>query len=181
MKLLKTTLNGIMNVLAGVSFIAMVLIVCWQVFTRYIMNNPSTWTDELVSYLFAWASLFGACLVTGERGHMSIPVVVERFSANGQKVLAILSELIAMIFSLSILFYGGVRITSLAMGQLTSSLGVPVGIFYLILPIAGILNGLYALINIVEIIRNGVPKAEDEIVLEAEREAIEAKALETGG
>lgn len=181
MKRLKIILNGTMNVLAGVSFIAMVLIVCWQIFTRYILNSPSTWTDELVSYLFAWASLFGACLVTGEHGHMNIPVVVERFPENSQKVLVILSELIALLFSLSILVYGGIRITSLAMGQLTSSLGVAVGVFYLILPMAGVLNGLYALINIAEIIRNGVPKAEDEIMLEAEREAIEAKALETEG
>lgn len=174
MKTLKNILNRVMELLTAVSFIAMVLIVCWQVFTRYILNNPSTWTDELVSYLFAWSSLLGACLVTGERGHMNIPIVVERFSENGQKAFAIIAELIALAFSLIILLYGGIRITSLAMGQLTSSLGVAVGVFYVILPVTGVLNSIYAALNIADIAQNGVPKVEDEIMLEAEMEAAEA-------
>ena len=29
----------------------MTLLTCWQVFTRYVLNNPSTWSEELVGYL----------------------------------------------------------------------------------------------------------------------------------
>ena len=72
MKALRNVLNKVLNVLAGVSLIAMVLLTCWQVFTRYILQNPSSWSEELVSYLFAWASLFGASLITGERGQSRI-------------------------------------------------------------------------------------------------------------
>lgn len=65
MQATRKVLNRIMNVLAGVSLIAMTALTCWQVFTRYVLNNPSTWSEELVGYLFAWASLFGASLITG--------------------------------------------------------------------------------------------------------------------
>ena len=85
MQATRKVLNRIMNVLAGVSLIAMTALTCWQVFTRYVLNNPSTWSEELVGYLFAWASLFGASLITGERGHMNIPVVVEKMPAAAQK------------------------------------------------------------------------------------------------
>ncbi len=152
MKALRKGLNGVLNVLAGASFLAMVIITTWQVITRYILNNPSSWSEELVSYLFAWASLLGACLVTGERGHMNIPIVVEKFSPKGQKAFAVAGELIALLFSVIILLYGGAQITHLAMGQLTSSLGVAVGVFYFVLPLSGILNGLYALLNIYDIL-----------------------------
>ena len=64
MKALRNILNKILNALAGISFIAMVVLTCWQVFTRYVLQNPSSWSEELVSYLFAWASLLGASLVT---------------------------------------------------------------------------------------------------------------------
>ena len=37
------------------------------------------------------------------------------------------------------------------MGQMTSSLGVAIGVFYVVLPISGVLNCIYALINIIEI------------------------------
>ena len=151
MKALRNILNKILNVLAGVSFLAMVALTCWQVFTRYVLQNPSSWSEELVSYLFAWASLFGASLVTGERGHMNIPIIVERMGEKAQKALGIFGELIAFAFSAIILVYGGYEITQLAMGQMTSSLGVAVGVFYIALPVCGILNMVYTVINIIEI------------------------------
>ena len=151
MQATRKVLNRIMNVLAGVSLIAMTALTCWQVFTRYVLNNPSTWSEELVGYLFAWASLFGASLITGERGHMNIPVVAEKMPAAAQKFFAIFAELIAMAFSLIILVYGGYRITLLAMGQMTSSLGVAVGVFYVAMPVCGVINILYTILNIYDI------------------------------
>ena len=39
MRQLRKLLDKVLNVLAGVSFIAMVLLTCWQVFTRYVLSN----------------------------------------------------------------------------------------------------------------------------------------------
>ena len=138
----------------------MVVLTCWQVFTRYILQNPSTWSEELVGYLFAWMSLLGASLVTCERGHMNIPIVVEQFSLPVQKGLNCLGEIIAFLFSATILVFGGVQITSLAMGQMTSSLGVPIGIFYVVLPLCGILNMIYTVFNMIDIIKGQTDEKE---------------------
>lgn len=151
MKQLRKLLKHTLNVLAGVSFLAMVALTCWQVLTRYVLQNPSSWSEELVSYLFAWMALFGASLVVGERGHMNIPIVVERMGEKGRKFFAIFAELVALVFSGVILVYGGIQITSLAMGQMTSSLGLPIGVFYIILPLSGVLNIVYTILNIVDI------------------------------
>lgn len=160
MKKIQKGITRILNGLAGISFLAMVLLTCWQVFTRYILKNPSTWSEELVGYLFAWMSLLGASLVTQERGHMNIPILVERFGEKGQKLLNCLGELIAFLFSLVILVFGGVQITSLAMGQMTSSLGVPIGIFYIVLPLCGVLNMIYTVFNMVDILKGKPPEKE---------------------
>ncbi len=156
MSQLRKGLTKILEVLAGVSFLAMVILTCWQVFTRYILKSPSSWSEELVSYLFAWASLFGAALVTGERGHMNIPILVEKFSVGVQKILAIFAEIIAGVFAVVILIFGGIQIYSLAMGQMTSSLGVPVGVFYVMLPVCGILNICYVILNIIDIVNGNI-------------------------
>ena len=144
-------LNGILKLLAGGSFLAMVRLTCWQVFTRYILRSPSSWSEELVSYLFAWMTLLGASLVVGERGHMNIPILVERTSPKTRKGLAIFGEVVAAVFAGVILVYGGIQITTLALGQMTSSLGVPVGVFYVVLPLSGVLNVIYTVLNIVGI------------------------------
>lgn len=154
MKQLRKILNVILNGLAGISFLAMVLLTCWQVFTRYLLKNPSSWSEELVSYLFAWMALLGASVVTGERGHMNIPIVVERMGKTAGKFLAIFAEIVACAFSAVILVYGGLQITGLAMGQMTSSLGVPIGVFYIVLPLSGALNIIYTILNIIEILND---------------------------
>lgn len=42
MNKLREILTQLLNVLAGVSFLVMVVLTCWQVLTRYILNNPSS-------------------------------------------------------------------------------------------------------------------------------------------
>lgn len=39
-----------------------VLVICvvWQVFSRYVLNQPSTSTDELARFLMIWVGLLGA-------------------------------------------------------------------------------------------------------------------------
>lgn len=153
MNKLRSVLTGLLNILAGGSFLVMVVLTCWQVFTRYVLGNPSSWSEELVSYMFAWMSLLGASIVTSERGHMNIPILIEHVGPTAQKFLLCLGEVIAFLFSAVILAYGGIQITNLAMGQMTSSLGVPIGIFYIVLPICGLLNMIYTALNIADIIR----------------------------
>lgn len=155
-------LNTIINFLTGISFLAMVVLVVGQVCTRYIFNQPATWTEELVSYLFAWASLLGACLVTGDRDHMAISFMLHYCSKRMRIFWNIFGEVVAVLFSLVILVFGGVQITNLAMGQLTSSLGVAVGVFYVILPIAGVLNTVYAVLNIIDILQTGQCTTEED-------------------
>lgn len=156
MSQLRKALNMILNVLAGGSFILMTVLTCWQVITRYILQNPSSWSEELVSYLFAWMALLGASLVCGERGHMNIPLLVEKVSPSMRKLLCVFSELVAAVFAAVILVYGGIQITSLAMAQMTSSLGVAMGVFYVVLPLSGVLNVIYSVINIVEIMNGTI-------------------------
>lgn len=160
MKAFRNGITRALNVLAGVSFLAMVILTCWQVLTRYVLKDPSTWSEELVGYLFAWMSLMGASLVTCERGHMNIPILVEKCSVGVQKILNCLGELIAFLFSAVILTFGGFQITSLAMGQMTSSLDVPIGIFYIVLPLCGILNMIYTILNIIDILHDRTEEKE---------------------
>ena len=175
MKHFRKYLNQILNVLAGGSFLAMVGLTCWQVLTRYVLKNPSSWSEELVSYLFAWMALLGACLVAGKRGHMNIPLVMDRMGLNAKKYLSVFGEIVACLFSGVILVFGGIQITSLAMGQMTSSLGVAIGIFYIVLPLSGILNICYTILNIIEILNGSIClDPVNETVLAAEKAEKEA-------
>ena len=149
MEKFRTALNKALELLAGLSMAVMVILTTYQVIARYIFNSPSTWSEELVGYLFGWSTLFGATIVSGERGHMNIPILVDRMNPGMRKAFHILWEVVAFLFSATILVFGGFQVSKLAMGQQTSSLGVAVGVFYIllysILNIIGIANGTISL------------------------------------
>ena len=169
MEKFRTALNKALELLAGLSMAVMVILTTYQVIARYIFNSPSTWSEELVGYLFGWSTLFGATIVSGERGHMNIPILVDRMSPPLRKAFHILWEVVAFVFSAAILVFGGIQVSNLAMGQQTSSLGVAVGVFYWAMPICGVVILLYSVLNIVGI-------AKGTISLEVADEAAEAIA-----
>lgn len=151
MRQIRNILDKMMRIFCAAAFSILTLLTVWQVLTRYLFNNPSTWSEELASYIFAWVTILGAAYVFGKREHMSIPVIVERFSEKNQQKLALFSEVVILIFALVIMIYGGISITSLGMGQLSSSLGIPMGYFYMIIPISGVFTALYSILNIYEL------------------------------
>ena len=108
---------------------------------------------------------------------MNIPIVVDMLKDGPKKVLLIFGEIIALLFSAIILVYGGFTVSSLAMGQQTSSLwGLAVGTFYWVMPICGILMVIYSAMNIVAIAKGESEAALDEAAAalakaEAEKEA----------
>lgn len=169
MEKLRSALDKILSVLAGSSMAVMVILTTYQVITRYIFKAPSTWSEELVGYLFGWSTMFGATIVSGERGHMRIPIIIDRFNPTLRKAFHIFGEVIAFLFSATILVFGGYQVSNLAMGQQTSSLGVAVGVFYWVMPICGVVILLYSIMNIIGI-------ANGSISLDAADEATEAIA-----
>ena len=52
MEKLRTTLDRVLELLAGLSMAVMVLLTTYQVIVRYIFSAPSTWSEELVGYIF---------------------------------------------------------------------------------------------------------------------------------
>ena len=169
MEKIRSVLNKALNLLAGLSMAVMVILTTYQVIARYIFNSPSTWSEELVGYIFGWSTLFGATIVSGERGHMNIPILVDRMNPPLRKAFHILWEVVAFVFSAAILVFGGIQVSKLAMGQQTSSLGVAVGVFYWAMPVCGVVILLYSVLNIVGI-------AKGTISLEVADEAAEAIA-----
>ena len=54
-------IDKIIQVLSTIIMGVMVIAVCWQVITRYILNNPSTVTEEALRYLLIWVTMVAPC------------------------------------------------------------------------------------------------------------------------
>ena len=133
----------------------LVIDVIWQVFTRFVMNSPSSFTDELARFLLIWLGLLGAALVSGRRMHLAIDLISARFSEQSQNRLAIFIELVVAVTALSIMVIGGSILvyTIWNLGQTSTALQIPLSVVYCIIPLSGLLITYFALEDITSRIR----------------------------
>ncbi len=155
-KLLDRTLSTLVAILMAV----LVLDVLWQVFTRFILGNPSSWTEELARYLMIWVGLIGAAYAAGRKMHLSVDLLPGKLSGSRAHLLRILIESLVLLFAFAALFAGGLRLvwTMLALGQTSASLQLPLGYVYLAVPLSGLFIAWYAILDLmseVTELRNG--------------------------
>ncbi|KAB2331988.1 TRAP transporter small permease [Bacillus mesophilum] len=157
MKLIKTILDKILGSICIILFAFLVLLVTWQVITRFIFDNPSVISEELAKYCFVWLVLFGAAYVFGERGHMAIEFIKDKFPSGIKMGVELFIELVVILFAALILVQGGFAATSLAWTQLSGALQIPVGYLYSAIPLSGVFIIFYCIYNMYLIIKNKKP------------------------
>ena len=125
----------------------MVINVLWQVFTRYVLVVPSSFTDELARYLMIWIGVLGAAYVSGKNGHVAITILPSRAKPATRRKLSQLVSILIIAFVLMALVIGGSRLVyiSYLLGQQSPALQIPLAVVYLILPISGLLIIYYKL------------------------------------
>lgn len=125
----------------------MVLDVSWQVFSRYALNAPSSYTEEIARFLLIWIGLLGASYAYKTKAHLGVDVLVKTFPPSAQRIAYIGVHIISALFAVIVLVYGGMRLVSLALelDQTSAALAIPMGYVYLALPISGIFIIFYAL------------------------------------
>jgi TRAP-type C4-dicarboxylate transport system permease small subunit len=123
--------------------------VVWQVFSRYILKDPSSYTDELARYLLIWVALLGAAYATGQKLHLAIDLLQSKVQSIWLD--RIIYGLIGL-FALLTLVIGGWRLVSitLSLEQISAALQIPLGYIYLVLPLSGIVILAYAILEIIK-------------------------------
>jgi len=123
----------------------MVVNVLWQVFTRYIMGDPSSFTDELARYLMIWIGVLGAAYVSGKNMHVAIDVLPRKFSKPTQKKITRFVNILIIVFVFTALIIGGLNLVyiTFTLDQRSPSLQIPLAVVYMVLPLSGALIIFY--------------------------------------
>lgn len=69
---IKKLLDKAVTEILGLLVCAICLVVLWQVFTRFVLNNPSSWSEEVCRYLLIWISFIGGSLGLNNGTHMGL-------------------------------------------------------------------------------------------------------------
>lgn len=128
----------------------MILNVLWQVFSRYVLGEPSSFTEELARYLLIWIGLLGAAYASGKGLHLAMTLFHDKLSSKSRIKLDIFLESLIIFFAFAFLIVGGIRLVYLTfyLGQISAALNMPLGIVYLIIPVSGVFFIFYSADNI---------------------------------
>lgn len=144
-------------------FAVMVVVGTYQIVTRFVFNNPSTISEELLTYTFAWMAMFASALVFGKRDHMRMSFLVDKIPDSKRKGLEIGIEVLVVAFAAIVLIYGGFTIMGLTMTQKTASLGIMMGVVYSVVPVCGILITIYGVLNIIDLWTGAIDPKKEEV------------------
>ena len=141
-------------VLMGLS----VVNVLWQVASRFLLGDPSSFTDEAARFLLIWVGLLGAAYASGQRMHLAIdllPRSLQKRGGTGYHAVGVLIQAAVIGFALGAMVFGGAQLVSLVtvLHQISAALGLPLGAVYAVLPVSGLLVAFYAALRLADHVR----------------------------
>lgn len=128
---------------------AMSLDVLWGVFTRYILDHQSPWSEEVARFLLIWIGILGAAYAAGQKLHLAINLLPSKLTGRSLYWLNTVIDILIAAFATGVLIVGGIRYVyvTLKLGQTSSALQLPMWIIYLVVPISGLVILLYILLD----------------------------------
>ena len=137
MKKLDKILDIVMRFIMAVAMFALLAGGTWQIFTRWILKDPSTFTDEFLRYVLIWASMIGSAYCFYKDEHLALDLVKSRVKGGAAVVLNIFIEAATLFFVCYVFIYGGATLAMNAL-NISSVMHIPFSILYSILPISGV-------------------------------------------
>jgi TRAP-type C4-dicarboxylate transport system permease small subunit len=134
----------------------MVADVAWQVFTRYVLDDPAPWTEEIARYVFTWQIFLGAALAFGRGAHIVVDAVLVAFKGEARRVILCLGY-VATIALLAPLVWYGIAMVRLTSNTYATASGLNIGFVYAALPVGAALGLAYVTAHLVTVLRGGEP------------------------
>ncbi len=144
---IKNILDKVLEVLVTVSMGVLVIDVVWQVFTRFIIKKPSSWTEELATFLMIWVGMLGASVALNRGAHLGIDYFVSKMSSKMAGLSVLFSLGCITVFSLLVMIVGGIKLVDITLqtNQISPALGLKMGYVYLAIPISGLFLVIYSI------------------------------------
>jgi TRAP-type C4-dicarboxylate transport system permease small subunit len=135
--------------LAKLFIIAMILIIFANVVLRYAFNSGIIWSEEVALLLAVWFIFISMGLGIKQKLNIVINLINrKKIPLWLNKALDLLTELIVIFVGIIMIIYGS-RSVGFTMTSIMPATQWPAGILYMVVPFAGLIITLEALLHIV--------------------------------
>lgn len=146
-----STINGWISrlcmYLAVAGLLTIVVVVAWQVFGRYVLNDTPTWAESLALVLVLYVTMFGAAVGVRDARHIGLDSLAYFVPDKYHIWFELLCHVLVGIFGLTMAWNGGLLAQSV-MSYKIPVLGLSEGLNHIPLVIAGLLIALFSIEHI---------------------------------
>lgn len=138
---------------SGFGLVLMTIIIGWQVFARYVLNDTPHWSEKFCLLLMIYFILFAAAAGVRDGSHIGLVIIKESLSGLPKRIVTVINHLIVGLFGFGMVWFGADMVVS-TWTHVIPTLGLPTGLSYLPFPLAGLLFMLFSLEHILMTIMN---------------------------
>ena len=150
MKKVEKVLDTIMRFLMALAMLTLLVFGTWQIFTRWVLGNPSTFTDELLRYVLIIAGFIGSAYCFYRDEHLALTLITDKAKGPFKLALDIFIEVCILFFVIYVFIFGGFKLANTAT-NVSSVMHIPMKSLYMIEPICGILIVLARILKYVNL------------------------------
>ena len=99
-------LVALCRIVTGVALVAMTVLLGYQVFGRYVLNDTPTWVDPLSLLLVMLIAFLGAGIGVYENTHLAVVVFRNIASKRIRTIMVVLTDLLMAVFGGLMCWYG---------------------------------------------------------------------------
>lgn len=153
MRRIKQLATKLLEVVVTAMVAILVLVVLWGVLSRFVISMPSPWTEEVATHLLAWVALLGGAVGFSKKQHLGVDFIHNKLHPDAQRMLTIIVQVLVILFAFCVMVWGGTTLVmkTLAIGQVTPTLNLPMGYVYLSVPVSGLFFILFSVEQAYEI------------------------------
>lgn len=139
-------LDKLLKVALAIMMALLVVDVTWQILTRFILPQPSSFTEEIARFLLIWISLLGGAYAYRLHSHLGFDLIVRNMAPARATLVYRFTCVLVMIFAVLVLIVGGGNLVAItwSLSQNSPVLNLPMAIVYSVLPISGLIFIIYA-------------------------------------
>jgi len=145
-------INNILKWILIVGMAAITIVGAYQVITRYVFNNASSWSEEFIRFLFIWLSMLASAMGLGRKAHVGVDFFINLCPKFIQKAAEWFTHFVIIIFGIALTYLGAI-LTQGVVKQLSPAMGISMAWVYLAMPVGGILTTIYAIDNMIKMAR----------------------------
>ena len=134
----KRWLTGFEDNLAALFLGLLLAAMCWQVFTRYVLDAPSDWTEEASRYLYVYVVFLGTSAGISTRSHVSISYFTDRLAPLPKLLVSLGVDVLILAF-LGVMVWWGTRATIRNLDIPLSVTQVSYAWVYVVIPVTAVL------------------------------------------